>query len=208
MSIINQLTSRTGDKTRNSNKKVAALCLENPALLKEIAANFDTDDTLLAVDCAEVCTEVAKEKPELIVPYISGLIPLLKSKHSFARFETMHSLALTAHLVPELVESVLPDLEEMLVKDKSVIVRDHISNTLSGYAAVNAETAGKAFPYLLKVIEHWQDQHAHQAMRGLHHVYKYHPSAKQQIAAIAGHYLSSKRAVVRKETARLLKILK
>jgi len=40
MEILNQLSSRTGDKTEDSNKIVAEKCIANPRLLAEIAESI------------------------------------------------------------------------------------------------------------------------------------------------------------------------
>ena len=37
MRVVNQLSSQVGDRTEASNRKVAAQCVLNPALLDEIA---------------------------------------------------------------------------------------------------------------------------------------------------------------------------
>ena len=66
MSILNQLSSQVGDRTEASNRRVAAQCLLDPALLDEIARGLKSEDGALVADCAEVMTKVAEEHPEIV----------------------------------------------------------------------------------------------------------------------------------------------
>jgi hypothetical protein len=65
MQIIERLSSQVGDRTAQSNMRVAVECVQNPDYLKEIETGLLSSDVKLIGDCAEVFTEVAKEKPEL-----------------------------------------------------------------------------------------------------------------------------------------------
>ncbi|MFL5753583.1 MAG: hypothetical protein ACJ76F_09260 [Bacteroidia bacterium] len=207
MNILDELSSRKGTRKDAPNRKVAHKCIMHPELLKTIAAHLHSDDLKLAADCAEVLTETAKEKPELVAKYAKRLIPLLKSKHTFARFESMHCMKLIAHLVPATIESILPELKEAIAKDQSIIVRDRAIETLSTYAAVSKATAAKAYPYLLEAVHKWGDRHAHQAMSGFASVAKYIPASVPQIKKTAETFTESERAVVKKAALKLLKSL-
>ena len=47
MEILNQLSSKQGDKTEKSNRIDAEKCIENPDLLKDIATGFLSADKKL-----------------------------------------------------------------------------------------------------------------------------------------------------------------
>lgn len=205
-SIISQLSSQKKERGGQSNKAVAKKCLKSPELLKEIAKHLQSEELRLSIDCAEVMTEVAKENPKLIAKYAQKLVALLKSKHTFARFEAMHALALVANLKPALIESLLPELEILISTEKSVIARDYAITAIAGYASTSKEAAQRAYPYLKKAIDQWADWHAHQAMRGLVHVIEYWPLLKKEIKSIAELFIDSPRGVVKKEAQRLLKL--
>ena len=183
-------------------------CVKDPALLKTIVDHLSADDLKLAADCAEVLTETAKEKPELVAKYAKKLIPLFKSKHTFARFESMHSMKLIAHLVPEIVGPLLPELKEIIAKDQSIIVRDRAVETLSNYASVSKGTAAKVYPYLLEAVHKWGSRHAHQAMPGLASVAGFIPETKSEIRRVGESFLDSERGVVKKAAAKLVKSVK
>ena len=62
MSILSQLSSQVGDRSEASNRKVVRQCLENPALLDEIAVGLKQQDAALLGDCAEVLTMVGSPR--------------------------------------------------------------------------------------------------------------------------------------------------
>ncbi len=207
MRITDQLSSQCGDKTEASNKRVAEQCLKNPSLLHEIVSALDDKDVKLVGDCAEVMTKVAETHPELVAPHADKLIPLFKSKNTRVRWESMHAIAFITHLVPEIVYTILPDLEDILHKDKSVIVRDYATETIVRYAGTSKDAAKNAYPYLLEILKTWSDKHSGRALIGLLNVYHAMPKMKNQIRPIAESYANSKRGVVKKAAVKLLKAL-
>jgi len=99
MGIIDQLSSRTGDRTSQSNREAATRCLAEPALFADIVGALSCENVLsvdyrLLGDCAEVCTMVAEVRPELVAPHAALLPPLLDHKKARVRWEAMHALAL------------------------------------------------------------------------------------------------------------------
>ena len=58
MKRLAQLSTQVGDRTEQSNRRIAALCLANPALLADIAEGLHSEQAALLGDCAEVFTSV------------------------------------------------------------------------------------------------------------------------------------------------------
>lgn len=207
MKILSMLSSQTGDKTEESNRSVAALCLKNPALLKEIAAGMLTKDPKLNADCVEVMVKVAEENPRLIVQYLEDIIPMLKRKETKIRWEAMHGIALLAHLCPAEVEMILPDLEKIMEKEKSTIVRDYATETLARYAGINKDTAIRAMPLLKKILVQWEDKHAARVFEGMYKAYLVMPSLKKEVLRMALEYGDSPKGVARKAAQKIIKTL-
>ena len=136
MSILDQLSSRVGDRTERSNRAVAEWCLADPSLLPEIAAGLQSGDRLLAGDCAEVLTMVTEADSALVSPFAADLCAPLDHEYTRARWEAVHALALMATRVPETVHSNLPTLASMIRTDKSTIVRDHAVDAVANYASL------------------------------------------------------------------------
>ena len=65
---------------------VEAECLVTPKLLKEIVAGLAGREAALIGDCAEVLTEVARKRPDLVAPFASKLVPLLVPKTTCVRW--------------------------------------------------------------------------------------------------------------------------
>ncbi|MBI5958164.1 MAG: hypothetical protein HY866_05495, partial [Chloroflexi bacterium] len=124
MSILDELSSRAGDRTEASNRDVAALCVENPVLLAEIARGLVHKDVALVGDAVEVFTLVAEQHPEQVISYAEQITPLLAHKTTRVRWEAAHTLALIAAQSPQTIATRLEPLAAIIRTDKSVIVRD------------------------------------------------------------------------------------
>jgi hypothetical protein len=207
VSIINQLSSHTGDRTEYSNRKVATLCLDNSDLLVEIVIGLTDKNLALVGDCAEVMTMVAIDHPEWVAPYAEHLANLIASPNTRVRWEAMHALSLVSGLAPTTIESLLPRLAEILHVDASVIVRDHATDALAGYASSSASAALAAYPLLNEMLTLWNGKQAGHALNGLRQVAGQLPSLRPELRRIANEFTSFPRPVVRKAAKTLLRAL-
>lgn len=205
MSILSQLSSQLGDRTEGSNCLVAEKCLNDPALLKEIAGGLEEKDAALLGDCCEVFTEVSEQQPALVAPFAEKVILLLKHKNTRARWEAMHTMANIPALVPELIQPLLPALTEIIRTDKSIIVRDYAVDVVAHYASVDKLAAELAYPLLKEALSVWEGRHAGHALKGLTNVAVYLPDLHPELRKIAEGYLEHKRKVVAKAAKKLLK---
>ncbi len=205
MSILSQLSSQSGDRTEASNKEVAVICLQAPDFLAEIAASLGSKDAALAGDCAEVMTQVATARPDLVAPYAEQIAPLLAHKTTRVRWEASHTLALIAPLRPDVIKPLLPQIADMLRGDKSVIVRDYLTDALGGYARTGHDEAHDVFPLLKEVLTLWEGKEAGHALYGLACVSQSAHELDADLYPIAQEYISHARPVVRKAAKILLK---
>jgi len=207
MSILSQLSSQLNDRTEASNRKVVLQCLADPALLPEIAAGLDSPSAALVGDCAEVCTQVAEVRPELVVPHAPALIGLLAHKNTRVRWEAVHALACLTPLILAFIEPIVPQLAEMIARDSSVIVRDHAVDILSQYATTGPQAARQAYPHLAAALAQWEGKHAAHALPGLVHTALAWPELKEEIRTSIQPLLASPKGVVRKAAKSALKDL-
>ncbi|MBL0388805.1 hypothetical protein JJB07_19570 [Tumebacillus sp. ITR2] len=203
MSILEQLSSQVGDSTEAANRRVVVDCIENPELLEQIAQGLTSKDKKLVGDAAEVFTMVAESHPEYVVPYVSALLPLLQHKATRARWEAMHALALTAHLVPDVVQSdLLVQLPTLFETETSTIVRDYAVDLLGNYAKVGESAALQAYPLLTDALSTKQKG---RALTGLLAVYSQAPQVKEDLHTLALQHTDDPKAVVKKAAKALLK---
>jgi vesicle coat complex subunit len=205
MNIIEQLSSKTGDKTELSNIKVAVQCLESPTLLTLISKTLSDRDEKLAADCAEVMTKVAEEKPTLILPYVSDLLKLLQHKNTKARWEAIHALSLIAEYVKEDIKLMLPLIKEIIHSDKSTIARDYAVDIAANYAKCGKEEAAEAFPILKEALYVWDSKHAGHALKGLVAVAELLANYKSELLQIGVDFGASSRGVISKAAKKLIK---
>lgn len=205
MNIIEQLSSKTGDKTETSNIKAAIRCLENPELLSVISETLAGKDDKLVSDCAEVMTKVAEEKPALVVPYVSNLVKLLGHKHAKARWEAVHALSCVAAYAKEEIGQILPLIREVIHTDKSTIARDYAVDIAANYTKCGKEEAQLALPILKEALYLWEGKHAGHALEGLVNTAELLPDHRDELLQIGVDFGSSNRGVVAKAAKRLLK---
>ena len=205
MEILNQLSSRQGDRSERSNRLVAEQGLKNPKLLEDVAEGFLDKDKKLQSDCIEVFTFVSEKRPDLIVPFSEKIIPLLKSKETKTRWEAVHTLSMIADKIPEIIDSILPELHLLIEKDKSTIVRDYTVDTIANYAKVDRNSSEKTFGILKTVLDLWGEKHAKQVFRGFANIINNQPLYKAEIRKIAEPYLNAKKKVAANEAKRIIK---
>lgn len=204
MEILGQLSSRQGDKTEKSNRTVAEQCISDPGLIREIVKGFDDKDKKLQSDCIEVFTMVSEGHPELIVPYAESILPLLSSKVTKTRWEAAHTLSFIAGKAPDIIFSVLPELQELIEKDKSTIVRDYTVDAIAN-AVKSGDDLSKAFEVLKLALGLWDGKHAKQVIRGFNNILDNQPTYQAEIGKIVKPYLEASKKVVANEAKKVMK---
>ncbi len=205
MSVLERLSSVAGDPSEASNKAVAREALEQPDMLDEVAVGLEWNDRKLVGDCAEVFTEVAKENPALVAPYVDRIAPLISHKDTRVRWESTHALALVASLVPEQIALLLPDLVAKIEKDKSVIVRDCAVLALGEYGRSGSEAAQEAFQHLLRALEMWEGKHAKLVLEAMSKLIEVEPGLEVEVRTAAQGCLDHRRANVRRLAQKLVR---
>ena len=205
MSILARLASQSGDWTAESNKRVVALVLQEPALLAEIAPGLESADAKLVGDCAEVMTMVAATRPELVVPYAAALIARLDDRDKRVRWETVHSLAEIAARAPDVITPLVRKLDEKIALDRSVIVRDYAILTLGEYGATSQAAARRVWPHLRQALLLWEGKHVGKALAAMLKLVKADPALKIEAEKVARLFADHKQASVRTAAKRLLK---
>lgn len=206
--VVKQLSSQVGDQTQYANRVVVSQCLDNPTLLDEVAEALSGNNVKLLGDCCEVMTKVAESKPELVTPYVDLLVPLLSHKTTRVRWETMHTLALAAELIPDKLKALVPRLIEIIEKDSSTIVRDYAVDALGNMAKADEDAARTAYPALKKALYVWEGKHLGRALTGLCSVVISMPLVAAETLQLANEYAEHGKPVVRKAAKALIKASK
>jgi HEAT repeat protein len=208
VSIIDELSSQVGDRGQQSNVKVVAKCLAQPALLKEIAVGLESRDAALLGDCAEVFTKVAEQNPQLIVPYATELIKLIAHKTTRVRWEAVHALALSAQYITATLKPILKQIDGIIHDDKSIIVRDYAIDIVANYALGSAQEAQEAYPLLKEYLTVWEGRHAGHALAGLGNVGRTVPQLAPELVKLAEPFLEHKSGAIRKAAKAVTKLIR
>jgi hypothetical protein len=205
MGILEQLSSQLGDRTEQANLAIVARCKAKPELLNEIAAGFTKGDAALAGDCAEVFTHVSEDHPVLVAAYAQPIIALLDHPSTRVRWEAMHAVANIAILIPDKIAALLPTLRQKILRDSSVIVRDHAIRAVGNFAGIGPPSARAAFPILVESLSAWNGKHAALGLNGLAKAASWLPEKSETVRKISQQFESSNRGVVRKAAIALRK---
>jgi len=206
MSIVDQLASRQGVLGAEPNKAVARRCLDDPRLLAELRPHLQSKDRRLQGDVAEVFTEVARLRPDLVVPYADDLLALLITRNNRALWEMLAGLAIIAGQVADKVyayrERLLP-----LAKTSSVIVVDGAIRTLAQVAAANSTYAQAIVPELLTLLHTCIPRDLPRYGEYIQPAVLAHPELRAEMQAILESRLSEGNASAQARVRRLLKSL-
>ncbi len=204
MNIISELASEKGERGSKANQDVAIKCIDNPELLEELINYLDLKNTKILGDICEVFTETAKINPELTVQYFDILMELTTHKNGRVQWESMHCIALMAHLIPE-IGNYLEELTVTIRTFKGVIVRDYVIEAISNYAKISNETAYSAYPVLKEAISLWDNKHTAKVIQGLRNVLDQLPDLKNEISELIEPYLTDQSSRIQKEAKKLKK---
>jgi hypothetical protein len=183
------------------------LILENPDLIKDIAAGLDTKDYALLGDCVEVFTMVAESDDEIIVPYAERLLSFVHHKKTRVRLEAMHGLALVTPQVREFIRRHFNTVEGLFRTDKSIIVRDY-ALVCAGYLAAGGRLdALVAYPVLKESLTAYETRHAKLGLLGLAQAAPFLKEQSVELDELANLYLQHVKPSVQEAARRLIKVL-
>jgi len=205
MRITEQLSSQVGDRTEAANRAAAEICLDNPALLDDIAAALTGKDAALLGDCAEVLTKVAERRAELVAPYYDALLPLLSHRTTRVRWEAMHAIALVTPVAPGRMAALLPVIAERIRSDASTIVRDYAIDAAAASAQASAAAAEQACGLLQEALLAWDGKHAARVLSGLARVVAHAPALALRLLPIGREYAEHGKPAVKKAAKALVK---
>jgi hypothetical protein len=205
--LLSQLSSQSGDRTEEANRRVAALCLENPKLLVQLLEGLTSDDSAIIGDSAEVFTKVAEFNPRFVVPFTGALALLMNHKVTRVRWEAMHAIALTAHLNADAILQQLNIITAILHKDTSTIVRDYVIDCLGNVSTANDKAALLVWPVLKDAILLWGDKHLARVLNAMTQLAVSSPSLAIEMLTYGHDYSHHSRGSVQKAAKKLIKAI-
>lgn len=201
-----ELSTATGERSYNSNKKVAIRALHDSKVLARIALGLEGQPKEIAADCAEVFAMVTDEDPAKGIAYFAALLPHLDNKYTRARWEAMHALANIAATAPKAAEKQIPRVFGLLMEDESVIVRDHAGRFIGNYGTTSPAAAKKAWPLLERALKQGSVKQASKILTSLAEIVEAHPSYKPKAATIASNFVNHEKPSVRTAARALLRM--
>jgi len=205
--VLGNLSSQIGQRSEQGNRRMAAFILENPESLTEIMEGLIQKKADLLGDCAEVCTMIAEQNPELVAPLAENLLPLLHHKSTRVRWESIHALALVTTFAPELIQNAIPLLETMFRNDKSTIVRDYAIIAAGNLGSVGAAQARASYPLLNLALTLHGTKFAKHGLDGFSKSAKHLKDDYDELMEIAELYLQHTKPSIQQAAKNLKKVL-
>jgi hypothetical protein len=155
MSVLNRLAHFQNRRDEVPNQELARELAETGDLagIREIAKNLWHEDRRVQADCVKVLYEIGYLKPELVAPYASDFMKLLRDRNNRLVWGGMIALSTIAYPA---ADELYPQREEIqkAMERGTVITVDAGVLALAGLAASSPERRRELLPYL---IEHLKD---------------------------------------------------
>jgi len=154
MSAIDRLACSLGRRDEVPNQELARdlAAKKDQDGVAEIASHLNDRDRNVRSDCLKVIYEIGYIDPELIAPYASDLLHLLKDRNNRMVWGAMIGLSTVAHLCPDILWKEVRTIMDTVAKG-TVITKVSGIRTLSRVAASDREYAELLFPFLLGELE-------------------------------------------------------
>lgn len=151
MSVLDQIAHFQGRRDEVPNQELARQLAgaRDAEGVREIAKNLWHRDRRVQADCIKVLYEVGYLAPELVAPYASEFLKLLRSRNNRLVWGGMIALATIAGLA---TDTLYPQRAEILkaMEHGSVITVDAGVQALAGLAATRAERRRELLPILFE----------------------------------------------------------
>ena len=202
---LEELSTAVGERSYNSNKKVAIRALHDAKVLAQIAVGLEGQTKEIAADCAEILAMVTDEDPAKGNAYFAALLPHLDNKYTRARWEAMHALANIAATAPKVAEKQIARVFGLLMGDESVIVRDHAGRFIGNYGTTSPAAAKKAWPLLEEALKQGSVKQASKILTSMTDIIEAQPAFKAKAGAVATNFVDHEKPSVRTAARVLLR---
>jgi len=151
MSVTDKLACFLGRRDEVPNQELARELAEtgNRTGVLEVVENLWNKDRAIQSDCIKVLYEVGYLAPDLVAPYATDFVKLLKSRNNRLVWGGMIALSTIGALA---ADELFPHVAEIqkAMDDGSVITRDAGVLALAGIASTDPRYNAEIFPYLLE----------------------------------------------------------
>lgn len=151
MSVIDKLACALGRRDEIPNQELARELAEtgNRMGVREVAENLWNKDKAIQSNCIKVLYEIGYLEPELVAPFATDFVKLLKSRNNRLVWGGMIALSRIGALA---ADDIFPHVTEIrkAMAGGSVITRDAGVLALAGIASRKPAYNQAIFPYLLE----------------------------------------------------------
>lgn len=133
--------------------QVANQAIEDADILEALVENLSSDQRRMRQFSAAAIKEVARKKPEILLPYVAEIADGLHRPEAQTRWECLETLSYVAHLDPPGLEEVIEGAETSLFDEDSGMAHLSALRFLCSYGSQSAKRAGQVWPLIEEGIQ-------------------------------------------------------
>lgn len=150
MNLLDQLKENKGTVSSALSKQLAKDTLSGDlTILKEASRLIHHDLKVVRSGAAKIIEKVAEEKPELVAPILSDLIPTFNYEEPQTKWMMIHTFGLCAKLQPNLSRDIFDTVLKYLEPTNGTCLRDRSIIYLGYMGSVSKLDCDKCFPLLI-----------------------------------------------------------
>lgn len=134
-------------------KKIAEEVVRDDERLATIAEQLSSRSRRARQDSAAVLSQVAKVKPEILVPYLDELINALDCEEAQTRWEILEALVELVPLESRTCDKAIPAAEDSLFDEDNGFARLSAVRFLCKLGATTENRSERVWPYLDEAIQ-------------------------------------------------------
>jgi hypothetical protein len=206
MTLLGQLLENKGTVSSALSKQLAKDTLAGDmSILKEAAQLIHHDSKVVRSGAAKIIEKVAEEKPELVSPLLTNLIPALDYEEPQTKWMMIHTFGLCAKLQPGLSREIFDSVLKYLKPVNGTCLRDRSIVYLGYMGSVSKLDCDKCFPLLIDSFTKHPDR-VTRVFESLERLSCWFDSKqKQTVKEFADRFADSKSAEIKKWTKKIMK---
>ena len=206
MTLLDQLLVNKGTVSSALSKQLAKDTLAGDmSILKEASRLIHHESKVVRSGAAKIIEKVAEEKPQLVAPLLTDLIPTLDYDEPQTKWMMIHTFGLCAKLQPGLSREIFDSVLKYLKPTNGTCLRDRSITYLGYMGSVTKLDCDKCFPILIDSFTKHPDR-VTRVFESLERLSDwFDANQKQTVKEYADRFVGSKSAEIKKWAKKIMR---
>jgi hypothetical protein len=159
MTLLDLLLANKGTVSSALGKQLAKDVLAGDKnILKDASLLIHHESKFVRSGAAKIIEKVAEERPELVAPLLSDLLPAINYDEPQTKWMMIHTFGLCAKYKPEISREVFDTATQYLEPSFGTCLRDRAITYLGYIGNLSKKDCDKSFPLLIESFSIHQDR--------------------------------------------------